>query len=390
MKMMYWGLVLGITLLVSGCNVNQSQDKKTNDTSVVESETELPSRLENLSKDWKTDWSKHTIPYEEIISGGPPRDGIPSIDDPKFLSVKEARDWLAPTEPVMVVDINKDARAYPLQILIWHEIVNDTVGGRPILVSYCPLCNSAIVFDRQIKNRTFEFGTSGLLVNSDLVMYDRTTETLWQQLTGEAIVGDLVGEKLKMLNSNLVSFNDFTSAHPDGKILSRVTGYDRKYGHNPYPGYDGRQESYFQTGQDLGRLPAMERVVSISMNGIDRAYPYSLLKEKKVVNDKIGNQEVVIFYKKGTNSALDSQVIANAEDVGSSGAFDPSVDGKELRFELKNGEIVDQQTHSTWNILGQSTSGPLKGKQLKDVVHGDHFWFSWVAFKPETTIYSVE
>ena len=156
-------------------------------------EDDRSSRLQSATRGWNTNWNKHTIDYDELLSGGPPRDGIPSIDEPEFVSPDEAEEWLADNEPVIALEIDGDARAYPLQILTWHEIVNDTVGGVPVAVTFCPLCNSAITFDRRLDGEIYEFGTSGLLRNSDLVMYDRTTESLWQQFTGEAIVGDLVG-----------------------------------------------------------------------------------------------------------------------------------------------------------------------------------------------------
>jgi hypothetical protein len=194
--------------------------------------------LRRATGSWNTNWNKHTINYSELLSGGPPRDGIPSIDDPTFVSPGEAAEWLADNEPVIALEIDGDARAYPLQILTWHEIVNDTVGGVPVIVTFCPLCNSALTFDRRLGGEVYEFGTSGLLRNSDLVMYDRTSESLWQQLTGEAIVGDLVGETLDFLPSSLVGFGDFRETFPEGIVLSKDTGFGRNYGRNPYAGYD--------------------------------------------------------------------------------------------------------------------------------------------------------
>jgi len=183
-------------------------------------EDDRPEYLRIGTRGWNTNWNRHTIDYSELLSGGPPRDGIPSIDDPKFISVSEAADWLAPNEPVIALELNGDVRAYPLQILIWHEIVNDTVGGVPVIVTFCPLCNSAITFDRRLNGKVFEFGTSGLLRNSDLVMYDRTTESLWQQFTGEGIAGDMAGAQLSFYPSSIISFGDFRAAHPNGKVLS--------------------------------------------------------------------------------------------------------------------------------------------------------------------------
>ena len=172
-------------------------------------EDDRPAGLKNVTAGWNTNWNKHTIEYDDLLSGGPPRDGIPSIDEPHFVLVDEAAGWLADNEPVIALEIDGDARAYPLQILTWHEIVNDVVGGVPVAATFCPLCNSAITFDRRLGDEVLEFGTSGLLRNSDLVMYDWTTESLWQQLTGEAIVGDLAGEQLAFLPSAIVSAADF-------------------------------------------------------------------------------------------------------------------------------------------------------------------------------------
>lgn len=348
-------------------------------------------RLRTLTQSWDTNWNRHTIEYDELLAGGPPRDGIPSIDDPQFVTPEEAEAWLAANEPVITLEINGDARAYPLQILTWHEIANDEVGDVPVAVTFCPLCNSALTFDRRLDGQVLEFGTSGLLRHSDLVMYDRTTETLWQQFTGEAIVGDLVGKQLTFLPSALVSFDDFREAHPDGRVLSRETGYSRPYGENPYAGYDtiGQDPFLFQGPTD-DRLPAMARVVTVSLDDEDVAYPYTVLEEQGVVNDNVGGQDLVVFFTPGTNSALGAPIIAEAADVGATNVFDPRLDGETLTF-LRDGEtIVDEQTGSEWNILGEAVAGELAGKQLESIVHGDHFWFSWAAFKPDTIIYQGE
>jgi hypothetical protein len=347
-----------------------------------------PDRLRFLTADWNTNWELHTIDYQDILSGGPPRDGIPSIDTPQFVDQAAAAAWLADNEPVIALDIEGEARAYPLQVVTWHEIVNDTVGDVPIVVTFCPLCNSALVFDRRFDGQVFEFGVSGLLRNSDLIMYDRTTETLWQQFTGEGIVGDLAGEQLTFLPSSLVSFADFREAHPQGLILSRETGFSRAYGRNPYEGYDsiGSNPFLFQGPTD-GRLEAVERVVTVSLAGADVAYPLTILSEVGVINDSQSGQDVVVFHKDGTSSALGAGDIASAEDVGATGVFDPNLDGQKLTFRKDGERILDEETGSSWNILGQAIEGPLAGEELSPVVHGDHFWFSWAAFKPDTIIF---
>ncbi|MBV7332600.1 DUF3179 domain-containing protein [Chloroflexi bacterium TSY] len=348
--------------------------------------------LRNATAGWNTNWNRRTIEFDELLSGGPPRDGIPSLDNPGFVNAEEAATWLAGNDGFIALEIDGDARAYPLQILTWHEIVNDTVGDVPVAVTFCPLCNSALTFDRRFDDgnevRTFEFGTSGLLRNSDLVMYDRSTETLWQQFTGEGLVGDLAGEQLTFVASSIVSFDDFRQAHPDGLILSRDTGFSRSYGTNPYSGYDNIDSSPFLFDGELDeRLLPMERVVTVSLEDVDLAYPLSILSEVQVINDEQDGQALAIFHKDGTSSALGTTVIANAEDVGATGVFDRNLDGQQLTFNADGELIQDEQTGSTWNILGQAIDGPLTGKQLAPIVHADHFWFSWAAFKPDTIIF---
>ncbi|MEE8435659.1 MAG: DUF3179 domain-containing protein [bacterium] len=340
----------------------------------------------------KTDFTKHSVPLNEIKSGGPPRDGIPPVDNPKFVSVEQAAKWVGPMEPVMVFSHGGDVRAYPLQILMFHEIVNDVVGGRPVVITFCPLCNSALVFDRKVKGRVLDFGTTGKLRNSDLVMWDRQTESWWQQLVGEAIVGELTGTRLDFLPSPLVSFQTFREAHPGGKVLSRETGYARNYGSNPYIGYDGYVspiQSFFPGRVDK-RLPAMERVVALELGGEIVAYPYSELAKQPVVNSRVGGKDVVIYFKKGTVSALDGSRIRGSRDVGSTVVFLRKLDGRTLNFAAKNGQLVDKETGSRWNMLGQAVAGPLRGKKLKDVVYANHFAFAWLAFRPASKIYRAK
>lgn len=336
---------------------------------------------------WKTDFSKRGVPLTEIMSGGPPKDGIPAIDSPKFISTNEAGGWLADSEPVQVVDINGDARAYPLQILIWHEIVNDVVGGKPVAITYCPLCNSAVVFAATLDDGcTFTFGTTGKLRFSDLVMYDRQTESWWQQVTGEAIVGELTGTKLKFLPSSVVSWREFKEAHPGGRVLSQETGYQRDYGHNPYVGYDSGQPFSYQ-GPKNNRLRAMERVATVELGGVAMAFPFAVLEREPVVQTNIGGQSIVVFYKKGTTSALDASAIAAGRDVGATSVFNPMVRERRLTFCIEGEYFRDDQTATRWNLLGQAVDGPLKSAQLEPMVHADAFWFAWAVFMPNTQIY---
>ena len=353
-------------------------------------EDKLSELLRRATIGWNTDWSMHSIEYRELLSGGPPRDGIPPIDQPKFVENKLAAQWLKPNDPVIALEINGDARAYPLQILTWHEIVNDVVGEIPVTITFCPLCNSAVVFKRNHQGITYDFGTSGLLRHSDLVMYDRQTESLWQQFTGEAIVGVMTGEQLMMIPSGLIGFEQFQAAYPAGKILSKETGYSREYGRNPYPGYDDIRNNPFLFRDPLDeRLPAMARVVTVSDGKYHNAYPVELLEKLGVIHHQLGNQDVVIFHQDGVSSALDTTRIANGDDVGTTGVFVPLVGKQELTF-IKERGFVDEQTGSHWNIVGQAILGPLKGKQLERLVHADQFWFSWGAFRPDTLIYQVD
>jgi hypothetical protein len=351
----------------------------------------LPEEEPPLNADFQftTDFSRHTVPYSDILSGGPPKDGIPAIDNPLFISVSEADEYLQDLEPVIFFQVGEDARAYPLQVLTWHEIVNDVVDGKPVAITFCPLCNTAIAFDAAFDGQELDFGTTGRLRFSNLIMYDRQTETWWQQATGEGIAGEYAGEQLTFLPASIIGWAEFKDEFPDGKVLSRETGFARDYGRNPYAGYDNINSSpfLFRGPETPGVLPAMARVLTVDLEGEAVAYPYELLQEQSVINDTISGSEVVVFWQPGTASALDSSRIAEGDDVGAGVAFSPIVDGQVLTFSLVDGKIIDDQTGSQWDVFGQATSGELAGTQLEPVVSVNHFWFSWAAFKPETRIY---
>ncbi|MCH7588407.1 MAG: DUF3179 domain-containing protein [Chloroflexi bacterium] len=338
---------------------------------------------------FSTDFSIHTIPYADILSGGPPKDGIPSIDEPKFINVPEADEWLKDLEPVTVFQEGGDTRIYPLQVLIWHEIVNDIVGGRAVAVTFCPLCNTTIIFDASVEGMNLDFGTTGRLRFSNLLMYDRQTETWWQQATGEAVIGELTGTQLTFLPALIIGWKEAMDTFPDAQVLSRDTGYSRDYGRNPYVGYDNVQRSPFlYVGPSTpGQLPSMARVTTVDLNGEAVAYPNDVLASEIVVNDNIGGQGVVVIWQPGLASALDSSDLASGQDVGANAVFLREIDGQELTFVLEGGRIIDEQTRSEWNVLGQAISGDLEGKQLAAVVKVDHFWFSWAAFRPDTRVY---
>ena len=341
-----------------------------------------------MSSHWpNTDFSKHSVSYREIIAGAEPKVGIPAIDEPTFHPAAEAPEYMVDDEAVLAVEIGDDARAYPLAMLIFHEIVNDTAGGVPVVVTYCPLCNSAIVFHREVDGRLFDFGVSGNLRLSDLLMYDRQTESWWQQISGEAIVGELTGATLEFIPAPIVSWKEFKENYPDGQLLSRETGHDFPYGQFAYYGYDA-PESWPQLLKKLPdlRLPSMERVVAVTIDGQDIAYPLSYIAKKSVFNDSMNGLDFVIFHAGDRLSPFPGGDGEDRRVIGSTGVFESSLNGMTLNFSLKDGRITDNETGSTWNILGKAVQGPLTGSRLTRVVHGDHFWFAWAAHRPNTLI----
>jgi hypothetical protein len=341
------------------------------------------------SSQFSTDFSMHSIPYSEVLSGGPPKDGIPAVDNPQYVSIDEADDWIEALEPVILLQSGESARAYPVQILMWHEVVNDVLGGEPVVVTFCPLCNTGIVFDRNLNGEVLDFGTTGRLRFSNLIMYDRQTETWWQQASGAAIAGELTGEQLTFLPAALISWEEFKNSYPEGDVLSKETGFQRAYGQNPYTGYDNINSSPFlyRGPSTPDELPAVARVLTVDLDEEAVAYPYLTLEEVRVANDTVGGTDIVVFWEAGTASALDSNSLAEGRDVGTANAFSRLVDGQSLTFSYDGENIIDDQTGSMWNILGQAESGELAGTQLEQVISVNHFWFSWAAFKPETRIY---
>ena len=324
------------------------------------------------------------IDLGQIFSGGPPPDGIPPLEDPAFEPAGEV-DWLAEVEPVLALEINGDARAYPLRIMTWHELVNGTVGGVPVTVSYCPLCNSAVAYDRRVGDRILDFGTSGELFNSALVMYDRQTESLWSHYTGQAVVGHLTGTELDFIPVQTVSYESFLATHPQGHVLSVDTGYARSYGQNPYEFYDSSSRPFLFRGPFDDRLDPMARVLALRDGGEGAVIPYDALAERRVVPFAFAGREMVALYEPGTASALDSRLIAEGRDVGATGVFARSVDGQLLDLSVSaDGGFVNATTGVTYDILGQP-SDPA-GAALEPVEHLDTFWFAAAAFYPEAEI----
>jgi hypothetical protein len=285
-----------------------------------------------------TDGVRHSVPLEEILSGGPPKDGIPSIDEPKFVSISEANDWLEDNDPGIAVSLDGVNRFYPYQILVWHEIVNDTVGGQRILVSYCPLCLTGFVFDPWVKGERVEFGTSGNLWQSNLVMYDRKTDSLWAQILGEAIVGEMTGTKLKKIPSDQVLYGNWKEKFPSGEVLSQDTGALKFYGTKPYGDYFSATDFSLTLVKNIDeRLPTDSFIFGVVIDGKVKAYHIEAVKTKGEVRDSF----------QGTNLIL---------------KHDKELDVVRVYKILPDG--------------GEERINPFSS-----------FWFSWAAVHPETELY---
>lgn len=284
-----------------------------------------------------TNGVKHSVPLDKIIGGGPPKDGIPSIDRPTFVSVGEASKKLSDSEPGIALEIHKVNRFYPFQILVWHEIVNDTIHGKRVLVTYCPLCLSGIVFDPLVNGERVEFGTSGKLWNSNLVMYDRKTDSLWSQILGEAIVGEKTGTLLEVLPSDQIRFGDWRKLHPNGEVLSRDTGAIKFYGQDPYGDYYTRPGTFFPVDKKDSRLGEKEFILGIVVSGKAKAYWPPAVKKAGKVEDVFQGKTIVAQYEK---------------DIDAVRLFEKKSDGELVRI----------------NPFGS-------------------FWFSWVAAHPDTELF---
>ncbi|MDJ0924066.1 MAG: DUF3179 domain-containing protein [Acidimicrobiia bacterium] len=327
---------------------------------------------------------------ELIVPGGPPPDGIPPIEDPVFLDVVDALERFDAAEAVVALEVDGDARAYPVQVMIWHEIVNDTVGGIPVSITYCPLCNSAVTYRREIRGVETTFGTSGRLFSSALVMYDRATETLWTHFDGKAVVGLLAGEELESLPSPLMAWGDFAATYPTGRVLDPdATGHSRDYGRNPYAGYDDETtEPFLFRGVVDPRAASKLRVVGVAVDDQATAFALDLVAggDANATNAVVGETDIVIFWKAGQATALESREIEGGRDVGSVAVFLPVVDGENLVFAAEGGGFVDEQTGSVWNLAGEAVEGQFAGARLQQIPHLDTFWFAWATYQPGTEL----
>ena len=317
-----------------------------------------------------TNGQKHIIPLEKIKSGGPPKDGIPSIDTPEFTEASQEY-HVSDSDTVLGLEINGDVRAYPLSILVWHEIVNDNVGGVPVAVTYCPLCFTNQVFERVIDGQEVEFGTSGKLYNSNLVMYDRLTNSYWSQALGKAIVGELAGYELSTIPFDVIRWGDWKSLHPDSVVLTTNTGHIRAYGVDPYGNYYTETRILFPVENTDDRMHPKEIILGFNDGDVYKAYKQQDVESAVIINDQINNNPIFLV----------SLYPENAR------AFERTVDGKVLEFFFKDESIIDKETNSEWNYDGVAISGALVGTELNRIPFNPGFWFEWIAFHPDTDVY---
>ncbi len=353
----------------------------------------------NTAYQWSTDTTNHVVNLSEIILVLP-RKAFPAIDYPGFIGKEKGLASFFRHEPVISIALNGEAKAYPLNMLTMHEMSNDSLGGIPILPTYCPLCNSSVVYDRRLthngENYLLNFEVSGMLRNSGMVMADQQTETWWQQLTGQGIVGKLAGAMLEVVPSLVISVDEFFTRYPEGKILSPETGtrVQERYGTNPYIGYDKKENKPYERFYDHTkldtRLPAMERVIDVKGKNNFKIYPFSIIAKKRVINDTYDGKPIVIFHSQKTVSILDSQQISESKAIGSVTVFSSMVEGKKLTFKKKRNKFMDQQTGSTWDVTGLCIKGKLKGKELIPEPHSNHFAFAWLTNYPDSEIYEEE
>jgi hypothetical protein len=320
----------------------------------------------------ETNGLKHLIPLDRIKGGGPPKDGIPSIDDPKFVKIQGSQ-FISDSDVVIGLEINGDARAYPLFILVWHEIVNDRVGDVPVAVTYCPLCYTNQVFERIINGNEVEFGTSGKLYNSNLLMYDRWTESYWSQALGTAVTGELTGMQLKTIPFDVITWGDWKKLHPDTLVLTTDTGHLRSYATDPYGDYYTDPRIIFPVEYSDDRILPKEIILGFHEDGIYKAYKQNDVEFKKIINDDIGDTSLMLVSLFSQNSR----------------AFDRTLNGEILEFEFVDDKILDTKTKSEWNYDGVAISGPLEGNKLIRMSIEPGFWFEWVAFHPQTEVWGI-
>ncbi|MDQ3349524.1 MAG: DUF3179 domain-containing protein [Acidobacteriota bacterium] len=323
------------------------------------------------------DGTKHLIPLDEVQAGGPPKDGIPSIDSPHF-SGPDGWDALNyhGNGLVIGVEVNGKRRAYPFQILVWHEIANDVFDGQPLLITYCPLCGTGIVFVPAVAGEHVEFGVSGKLYKSDLLMYDRASDSLWSQITGTAVVGEQAGTRLALYPSEMMTWDEWRATYPDSDVLTRLTGHKRDYDATPYRGYDTNDEVWFPVGDRDDRLHPKTRVTGVELDRTTfGAWPDEQVIADGPVNDTLGDRPLLI--------------VADLTAGNTIRVFERRLDGRTLSFRRAPDDdaLIDDETGSHWNVAGLAIGGELTGSQLSEHVPVRGFWFAWFAFHPDTHLW---
>lgn len=316
--------------------------------------------------------TKHIVPLDRIVSGGVPMDGIPSIDNPKFISASEGDEFLSDADAVFGIYYSGEARAYPAMIMVWHEIVNDVVNRKPVLITYCPLCYAAIAYERMIDGQAVQFGVSGKLYNSDLVMYDRLTESYWSQILGKAIVGEFAGRELTRIPLDSTTWSVWKQLHPDTLVLSKDTGYTRSYGVDPYQAYYTSGEVWFPLEHSDQRLHPKTLIYGLTIGQSQKAYTRDIITQRGVINDQVDGIQVAVWAVRDNPTR----------------AFDRHVGNVTLEFTIDGGRIFDTPTHSEWNVDGLAISGPYEGTQLTRIDGVACFWFAWAAFYENGDLYS--
>jgi len=314
-----------------------------------------------------------------IVSGGPGKDGIPSLTRPKVVGASGGDQFLPPEALVLGVVVNGEARAYPHNVLWWHEIINDTLGGLPITVSYCPLTGSGMVYDAVVGGQVLEFGVSGLLFDNNLILYDRSTDSLWSQMRVEAICGSLIGSVPTLRPVVQSTWEAWKSLHPETTVVDFDTGFSRDYRRYPYGSYDQLfdESLLFPSTLDDPRLRRKELVLGLTQDQIARAYPYEALGERAVVNDELAGRGVLVVFDREARMAL---------------AFDREVEGQVLTFEAVEGDgfpfrLRDRETGSLWTLDGRAVEGELAGAHIEPRRTFSAMWFAWAAFNQGTEIF---
>ena len=336
---------------------------------------------------WSTDFSRAAVDLSDAVVVSDGRGGIPVITQPRYETIDQAGGWLSGREPVLAAFAGGEARAYPLRLLLWHEAVNDWLGGLPLLATYCPRCNSAAVYERTAGTLTLQFRAASVLRSENRVLFDEATESWWQQSSGESIVGEFAGLWLPPVASSVISWDDFKRAHPAGTVLSQASGFDVDYGFNPYFNADFTQPPP-SAGETDRRLPARARVLGLRGGGDALAVPFSALDSSPAVNLMVGGEPTAVFWQRGTTSPLSNANVAQGRDVGAAVAFDARLEDRALTFRAERGSFMDEETGSTWSLAGEALSGPLAGSRLDVFPHVNSFWSCWAAFRPETSVYA--